>query len=200
MLTTTYASPLGEILIAADAKGLTGLWFEGQAHFASTLPEEPIVTAAAPEAAVEDVAGSDAESGTPAMGSANPADGAASAVLQRTWAWLNAYFAGQEPQFTPPLHVIGTSFQREVWYELLSIPRGETRSYSEVAARLSQRRNLPGVEKTNVTARSVASAVAHNPISIVVPCHRVVAADGSLTGYAGGLQRKEQLLKMEGAL
>lgn len=191
MLTTTYASPLGDILIAADAKGLTGLWFEGQKHFASTLAYD--------EAQGESVEGADAVSGEPGMGAAGPANGAANAVLQRTWAWLNAYFAGQEPQFTPPLHMIGTGFQREVWCELLSIKRGECISYGEIAERINKRRNLPGNDASRTTARAVASAVARNPISIVVPCHRVVGADGSLTGYAGGLDRKEYLLKLEGA-
>ena len=105
MVTTTFASPLGEILLAADGRGLTGLWFEGQEHFGSTLLREDS----------ERVAGADAVSGTGGMSSVSPANGAASSVLERSWAWLNAYFAGQEPRFTPPLHMIGTAFQREVW-------------------------------------------------------------------------------------
>mgnify|MGYP002266360761 CR=1 FL=1 len=82
--------------------------------------------------------------------------------------------------------MIGTAFQREVWYELLSIPRGEVATYGEIATRV-------------VSPRAVGAAVARNPISIIVPCHRVVAADGSLNGYAGGLYRKEWLLRLEGA-
>lgn len=195
MVTTTYASPLGDILLAADGKGLTGLWFEGQEHFGSTLDSEPVANVS-PE---ENIEGSDAESGSPEMAAGAPQNGAASAVIQRTWAWLNAYFAGQEPQFTPPLHMIGTGFQREVWDELLTIPRGATRSYGEIAQRLTERHNMPGTEQSEVSARAVAQAVAHNPISLVVPCHRVIGTDGSLTGYAGGLDRKEYLLKLEGA-
>ena len=165
MVTTTFASPLGEILLAADGRGLTGLWFEGQEHFGSTLlKEDP-----------EHVEGADAVSGAGGMSSVSPANGAASSVLERSWAWLNAYFAGQEPRFTPPLHMIGTAFQREVWFE------------------------LPGNEAPVVSPRAVGAAVARNPISIIVPCHRVVAADGSLNGYAGGLDRKEWLLRLEGA-
>ena len=99
MVTTTFASPLGEILLAADGRGLTGLWFEGQEHFGSTLlKEDP-----------EHVEGADAVSGAGGMSSVNPTNGAASSVLERSWAWLNAYFAGQEPRFTPPLHMIGTA-------------------------------------------------------------------------------------------
>ena len=176
MVTTTFASPLGEILLAADGRGLTGLWFEGQEHFGSTLLKED----------AERVEGADAVSGAGGMSSVSPANGAASSVLERSWAWLNAYFAGQEPRFTPPLHMIGTAFQREVWYELLSIPRGEVATYGEIATRV-------------VSPRAVGAAVARNPISIIVPCHRVVAADGSLNGYAGGLYRKEWLLRLEGA-
>ena len=115
MVTTTYPSPLGDILLAADSRGLCGLWFEGQEHFASTLSP----------AEVEAVEGSDTESGSIGMSADDPANAAAAGVLNRAWAWLNAYFAGQEPRFTPPLHMIGTAFQREVWQELLSIPRGQ---------------------------------------------------------------------------
>ena len=124
MVTTTFASPLGEILLAADGRGLTGLWFEGQERFGSTLLREDS----------EHVEGADAVSGAGGMSSASPAHGAASSVLERSWAWLNAYFAGQEPLYTPPLHMIGTAFQREVWFELLSIPRGEVATYGEIAA------------------------------------------------------------------
>ena len=125
--------------------------------------------------------------------------GAASSVLERSWAWLNAYFAGQGPRFKPPLHMIGTAFQREVWYELLSIPRGEVATYGEIALRVAARHRVPGNEDPVVSPRAVGAAVARNPISIIVPCHRVVAADGSLNGYAGGLDRKEWLLRLEGA-
>ena len=175
MVTTTFASPLGEILLAADGRGLTGLWFEGQEHFGSTLlKEDP-----------EHVEGADAVSGTGGMSSVSPANGAASSVLERSWAWLNTYFAGQEPRFTPPLHMIGTAFQREVWYELLSIPRGEVATYGEISQRVAARHRVPGNEAPVVSPRAVGAAVARNPISIIVPCHRVVAADGSLNGYAG---------------
>ena len=92
MVTTTFASPLGEILLAADGRGLTGLWFEGQEHFGSTLLKED----------AEYVVGTDAVSGTGGMSSVSPANGVASSVLERSWAWLNAYFAGQEPRAETP--------------------------------------------------------------------------------------------------
>lgn len=105
-------------------------------------------------------------------------------------AGIDAEIAGGRP--THPIPVAfrgGTPFQRRVWQELRTIPRGSTVSYGELAARIG----MPG------GARAVGSAVARNPISIVVPCHRVVGADGSLTGYAGGVERKRALLAMEGA-
>lgn len=153
MVTTTFASPLGEILLAADGRGLTGLWFEGQEHFGSTLLKED----------TEHVEGADAVSGAGGMSSVNPANGAASSVLERSWAWLNAYFAGQEPRFTPPLHMIGTAFQREVWFELLSIPRGEVATYGEIAQRVAARHRVPGNEAPVVSPRAV------GPRSRVIP-------------------------------
>ena len=147
MVTTTFASPLGEILLAADSRGLTGLWFEGQEHFGSTLLKED----------TEHVEGSDAVSGAGGMSSVSPANGAASSVLERSWAWLNAYFAGQEPRITPPLHLIGTAFQREVWFELLSIPRGEVATYGEISQRVAARHRVPGNEAPVVSHRAVPS-------------------------------------------
>lgn len=190
MLTTTFHSPLGDILLAADAQGLTGLWFEGQKHFASTLDDVQ----------ARPVAGSDPESGAVTRGSFAAQDAAAQSVLDRTWAWLNAYFAGQEPRFTPPLHMMGTPFQREVWMELLSIPRGSTMSYGQIASRVSARHWNETDAARSVSPRAVGAAVARNPLGLIVPCHRVVAADGALTGYAAGLERKAALLEMEGAL
>ena len=193
LVTTTFASPLGDILLAADAHGLTGLWFDGQAHFGSTLIKE------GREDRCEHLEGADAVSGSVGVAATEPANAAASAVLERAWAWLNAYFAGQEPRFTPPLHMIGTPFQREVWSQLLGIPRGEVVSYGDIAARIAARHRTIDDPEPHVSPRAVGGAVGRNPISIIVPCHRVVAADGSLNGYAGGLDRKEWLLRIEGA-
>lgn len=102
---------------------------------------------------------------------------------------MNAYFAGELRDFrTPVAPVIGTPFQRRVWTALLRIPYGETWSYARLAT------------ETASVARAVGSANGANPISIIVPCHRVIGANGSLTGYAGGLERKRALLLLEGAL
>ena len=105
--------------------------------------------------------------------------------------WLDAYFAGAEPGELPPLAPVGTPFQKAVWELLLEIPRGETTTYGALAEKLSRRQGR------TTSPRAVGSAVGRNPISILIPCHRVVGADGSLTGYAGGLERKKWLLEWE---
>ena len=113
-------------------------------------------------------------------------------VFGQTKDWLNIYFGGRKPAFTPPLSMKGTPFQKEVWEALLAIPYGCTTTYAKIAAAIAKNRGI-----TSMTAQEVGSAVARNPISLIVPCHRVVGSDGSLTGYAGGLEKKEWLLAME---
>ena len=111
-------------------------------------------------------------------------------VLSGTKRWLDLYFGGTIPDFTPPLEMRGSAFRRAVWEILLSIPYGRTVTYGEIAGRIAGR---------NSAARAVGGAVSHNPVSLIVPCHRVIGADGSLTGYAGGTDRKSCLLRMEQA-
>lgn len=113
-------------------------------------------------------------------------------VFEQTAKWLDIYFSGKNPDFTPPLFLSSTSFRNEVWKILLTIPYGKIMTYGEIAKLMAENR---GVEK--MSAQSVGGAVGHNPISIIVPCHRVVGTDGSLTGYAGGVDIKEKLLKFE---
>ena len=115
-------------------------------------------------------------------------------VFQTARRWLDVYFSGQAPDFQVPLHFQGTAFQKEVWKILLSIPYGGTTTYGAIAKQLAAKRGLP-----HLSAQAVGSAVGHNKISIIVPCHRVIGADGSLTGYAGGIWRKEKLLALEQA-
>lgn len=115
-------------------------------------------------------------------------------VFQTARRWLDVYFSGQAPDFQVPLHFQGTAIQKEVWEILLSIPYGETTTYGAIAKQLAAKRGLP-----HLSAQAVGSAVGHNKISIIVPCHRVIGADGSLTGYAGGIWRKEKLLALEQA-
>lgn len=107
--------------------------------------------------------------------------------LATTVRQLREYFAGQRREFDLPLHIQGTPFQRRVWRELTAIPFGETRSYGQLARRLEQ----PGA------SRAVGLANGRNPIAIVVPCHRVIGANGALTGFGGGLERKQWLLSHE---
>ena len=106
--------------------------------------------------------------------------------------WLNLYFSGTEPGFLPPLLMRTTEFRKTVWEILLSIPYGKTMTYGEIADRIAAGRGL-----SRMSAQAVGGAVAHNAISLMIPCHRVVGMDGSLTGYAGGLEKKIWLLEME---
>ena len=106
--------------------------------------------------------------------------------------WLNLYFSGSEPGFLPPLLMRTTEFRKTVWEILLSIPYGKTMTYGEIADRIAAGREL-----SRMSAQAVGGAVAHNAISLMIPCHRVVGMDGSLTGYAGGLEKKIWLLEME---
>lgn len=160
--TSVYSSELGDILLAADEIGLTGLWFFGQSYFADTLPTEQIAQE------------------TP--------------ILTQAREWLDEYFSGKEPDFTPTLHPIGSPFRQAVWKLLLQIPYGQTTTYGEIARQLEKLQNRP-----HMSAQAVGGAVGHNGISIIIPCHRVVGTKGNLTGYAGGLDKKMALLELEHA-
>ena len=155
-----YDSPLGDILLAADEIGLTGLWLDGQKYFARDLSAERV------------------ERETP--------------ILTEAKRWLDIYFTGREPDFLPPLHPAGSPFQQAVWALLLQIPYGQTVTYGQLAARLAAERGF-----ARMSAQAVGGAVGRNRISLIIPCHRVIGADGSLTGYAGGLDRKAKLLVWE---
>ena len=115
-------------------------------------------------------------------------------VFEHTGKWLDIYFGGKAPDFTPSIAMNGTDFRKSVWEILLTIPFGQTMTYGEIAERAASRRGL-----SRMSAQAVGGAVGHNPISLIIPCHRVVGSDGSLTGYAGGIDKKLWLLKMEGA-
>lgn len=153
-------SPLGRITLASDGDALTGLWFDGQTYYASTLT------------------GTEQETDLP--------------VFAQAAEWLDAYFSGRDPGFTPPLHLTGSPFRQAVWELLLTIPYGETTTYGILAKRFAILTGRPVP-----AAQAIGGAVAHNPVSLIVPCHRVIGADGCLTGYAGGVYRKEWLLALE---
>lgn len=106
--------------------------------------------------------------------------------------WLDIYFSGKEPDFTPPLSMKTTPFRKAVWEIMLTIPYGQTMTYGEIAEIIAKQK---GIEK--MSAQAVGGAVGHNSISLIIPCHRVVGTNGSLTGYAGGLDKKIWLLEME---
>ncbi len=158
---THYQSPLGDILLVADNKGLTGLWFEGGKNYANCL------TTNHKESELE--------------------------VLKETKRWLDIYFTGKDPEFMPEIHLIGSEFQMMVWNILLQIPYGKTVTYGEIAKEIAEKRNMD-----KMSAQAVGGAVGHNEIPILVPCHRVVGSGGSLTGYAGGMDKKTFLLQLEG--
>lgn len=151
---TTYASPVGELLLTGDGEALTGLWFD--------QGRRPAVAAALPGRRDDD-------------------------AFEPARLQLDEYFAGERRDFELALAPRGTEWELRVWAALREIPYGETRSYGEIAREVCTIR----------AARAVGLANARNPISVIVPCHRVIGSDGSLTGYGGGLERKRFLLDLE---
>jgi methylated-DNA-[protein]-cysteine S-methyltransferase len=151
------ASPLGDILAAAENGAIIGLWFEGQKYY----PEIP----------------------------EGWRENAASPAIARCRKQLDEYFAGKRERFDLPLAPHGTAYQQRIWREIAAIPFGKTLSYAELARRAGN----------GDAARAAGAATGRNPVSIVIPCHRVVGSKGALTGYAGGLDRKTRLLGLEGA-
>lgn len=114
-------------------------------------------------------------------------------IFEETGRWLNVFFSGRQPDFTPAYRIDGlTEFRRDVMECMLEIPWGETVTYGEIAAHLAKQRGL-----ARMSAQAVGGAVGWNPICLIIPCHRVVGADGSLTGYGGGLENKKALLELE---
>lgn len=158
--TCKYESPIGSLTAASNGMALTGLWFDGQKYFGSTLR------------------GNYEERDLP--------------VFAQTRDWLDLYFHGVNPDFMPPLAMIGTDFRRAVWNILSQIPYGQTTTYGKIAKEIARQMGVP-----QMSAQAVGSAVGRNPISILIPCHRVVGTNGNLTGYAGGMERKEALLTLE---
>lgn len=155
-----YNSPLGIITIVCDESAVTGLWFEGQKYFGSTLSEE--------------MEYKDTD------------------VLKLAKRWLDIYFEGREPGFMPPLRYDLTPFRRTVFEIMLTIPYGKTMTYGEIASEFARQKGI-----AKMSAQAVGGAVGHNPISLMIPCHRVVGTNGNLTGYAGGIDRKVKLLELE---
>lgn len=156
----TYASPLGIITMGSNGRQLTGLWFEGQKHFADTLCDRP--------------------------------QHLSLPIFDETRTWLDVYFQGKRPTFTPPILLNDTPFRTAVWQLLLTIPYGETTTYKDIARQWARQHGVK-----SMSSQAVGGVVGRNPISIIIPCHRVIGTNGSLTGYAGGLDRKRWLLQWE---
>ncbi|MES2634763.1 MAG: methylated-DNA--[protein]-cysteine S-methyltransferase [Pseudomonadota bacterium] len=158
MVRAHYQSPLGPMVVAATARGIAGVWFEGQRH-------------------MPDCDGWKVQQDHP--------------LIAQATSQLDEYFRGERTRFDMPLDLHhGTAFQQSVWQALLRIPSGGTTSYGLLSHSIGK----------PAAVRAVGAAVGRNPVSIVVPCHRVLGANGSLTGYAGGLERKSALLQLEGVI
>lgn len=169
-----YDSPLGGITLASNGTELTGLWFDGQKYFGDTLPKNDMI----PEKNA--LAETHKEKFLP--------------IFERVIRWLDIYFSGKAPDFTPPLHMQTTPFRKAVWEIMLGIPFGKTMTYGEIAEKIAKQKGL-----AKMSAQAVGGAVGHNSISLIIPCHRVVGTNGSLTGYAGGIEKKVRLLTLEKA-
>ncbi len=155
---TSYDSPLGEILIVSDGKSIVGCWFNGQKHFKSTVDET--------------IAKNDLK------------------IFSKVTKWFDDYFECKNPEIDFKLNPKGSDFRQKVWKILSEIPYGETVTYGEIASRISP----------TMSAQAVGGAVGANPIAIIIPCHRVLGKNGKLTGYAAGLDKKIELLKIENIL
>ena len=168
-----YASPVGGLTLSSDGDALTGLWFDGQKYFMEAYGADGKRVALSLEGCRE----------------------APLPVFEEAKAWLDCYFGGGVPDFTPPLRLYGTAFRKAVWELLLGVPYGHTVTYGELAAASAER-----LGRVRMSARAIGNAVGRNPISIIVPCHRVTGAGGKLTGYSAGLDTKARLLALERTL
>ena len=113
-------------------------------------------------------------------------------LFEVTKMWLDQYFSGKKPFITPPIKLEGTEFRKSVWSVLQTIPYGNTTTYGDIGKQIAQQQG-----KEKFSAQAVGGAVGHNPISIIIPCHRVIGSNGKLTGYAGGIERKKYMLDLE---
>ncbi|MDR0198566.1 MAG: methylated-DNA--[protein]-cysteine S-methyltransferase [Methanomassiliicoccaceae archaeon] len=163
MYCSTYAAPIGRIMLASDGKNLVGAWNEGQKYHGDEIFGEMI-----------------RKDDLPVFGLAKK--------------WLDRYFADERPSIAElPLAPAGGEFRQEVWRILCEIPYGGLVTYGDIAKRMAKKMN-----RERMSSQAVGGAVGHNPISVIIPCHRVVGSNGSLTGYAGGIGIKIKLLEHEG--
>lgn len=197
---TEYDSPLGMLTIAGEEDHIIGLWMQGQKYFMASLRGMQVSWDAVPKlrdgtpASEEEMA--KFRNGFPKRWDGLEVSVDTVPVLRRARDWLDRYFAGEI--MLPgelPLAPAGSAFRQAVWEYLCEIPYGEVTTYGEIARKMAAR-----LGRASMSAQAVGGAVGHNPISIIIPCHRVVGANGNLTGYAGGIDRKIQLLKLEGVV
>ena len=162
---TTYKTPIGNVLLAADdEENLVGLWLYRQKHFMETINSQ--------------------------MTENNELE-----IFKKTKNWLKSYFKNEKPEIKDlPLAPYGSDFRKRVWQILCKIPYGKTAAYGQIAKIIAKEQNK------KMSAQAIGNAIGHNPISIIIPCHRVIGSNGSLTGYAGGIRTKIKLLKHEKAI
>ncbi|WP_314117711.1 methylated-DNA--[protein]-cysteine S-methyltransferase [Peptostreptococcus stomatis] len=171
-----YKSPLGKLTLVCDQdkKYIVGLWIEEQKYFAGGLEGDQIVSTKSPKGG---------------KSSNHSLD-----ILDEAVSWLDRYFSGQRPPIGDlKLRPEGTDFRQEVWSILMDIPYGQVTTYADIASQVAKK-----LGRKSMSAQAVGGAVGHNPISIIIPCHRVIGSRGSLIGYAGGMDRKTWLLNHEG--
>ena len=204
-----YSSPLGPILLYSDGEALTGLYFDHEAEKAgigqSFTGKEKLLTIEEKSRAAEEKLFTGEEklltAEKPLTAEEKPLTAEEEPlgekekqlpIFEETIRWLDLYFAGHDPAFTPKLKMNTTPFRKLVWEIMLTIPYGKTMSYGEIARKIEEIRGIP-----KMSAQAVGQAVGSNAISLIIPCHRVIGTDGSLTGYGGGLDKKVWLLKLE---
>lgn len=195
---TEYASPLGMMTLVSNKNGLVGAWIEGQKYFASTLKEESVMIKF--KFVDESYTANRCERKECGMDEYEKEysvdDKMAIENLKKAVKWIERYFDGEQPEIKElVLAPKGSEFRQIVWKNLCEIPYGKVATYGELAKKVAVQ-----MGKERMSAQAVGGAVGHNPISVIIPCHRVVGADGSLTGYAGGIEKKRMLLEMEGVL
>lgn len=173
-----YRSPIGMFTLASDGEHLTGLWLKGQKYFGATLTNGEIDKRGETSVLAELGELEDSANNLP--------------LFRHVEQWLDAYFQGKQPELSLPLAPKGSPFRQDVWGILCEIPYGEVITYGDIAKKMAQK-----LGKDTMSAQAIGGAVGHNPISIIIPCHRVVGANGSLTGYAGGIENKIKLLELE---
>ncbi len=178
----TIPLPAGILTLSGNEKSITGLWIQGQKYFGSTLERgmlEPDGRGGLRIRPQKEVPELYEENGS-------------LEIFREAGAWLEEYFGGREPDFMPSLAPSGSEFRQQVWKILCRIPYGGSTTYGHIAKEMAAQ-----MGRTTMSAQAVGGAVGHNPISIMIPCHRVMGSDGSLTGYAAGTDVKKMLLRLE---